>query len=141
MTSFVSVVREISQDYGTKLTNIAQGRRKRGQQADCEKAERSSAARYQTDTDGMTIIDLPTPVDMPDGDILSDSDPEAAEGSESDEEAAPDFSIEPGEDCADENQEAVVQKAYTSYQKLIVLSFVVGARCSEGSGCYELGTP
>ncbi|KAG6608727.1 uncharacterized protein IUM83_14817 [Phytophthora cinnamomi] len=54
------------------------------------------------------VTDSESEVYIPDGYIPSDSDPEVAEESESDEEAAPDFSVEPGECCADENQEAVV---------------------------------
>ncbi|KAJ8531796.1 hypothetical protein ON010_g14166 [Phytophthora cinnamomi] len=122
MTSFVSVVRAISQDYGTKLTNIAQGRRKRSNKRNAKKRKGARWHTTGTDTDGMTPINLPTPVmftgsdavtdsesdvDMPDCDIPSDSDPEVPEESKSDKEAAPDFSVEPGEYCADENQEAV----------------------------------
>ncbi|KAJ8542608.1 hypothetical protein ON010_g12203 [Phytophthora cinnamomi] len=50
------------------------------------------------------VTDSESEVYMPDGDNPSDSDPEVAEESESDEEAAPDFSVEPGEYCADETK-------------------------------------
>ncbi|KAJ8540736.1 hypothetical protein ON010_g12489 [Phytophthora cinnamomi] len=122
VTSIVSVVRAISQGYSTKHANRAQGRRKRGNKRNAKKRKGARRHATSTDTDGMTSIDLPTPVMfiesdavtgsesevyMPTCDIPSDAYPEVAEESESDEEAAPDFSIEPGEYWADENQEAV----------------------------------
>ncbi|ETN01854.1 hypothetical protein PPTG_16934 [Phytophthora nicotianae INRA-310] len=123
IATFVNVIRTISQDYVTKLTNVAQGRRSRGNKTNANK-KRGRRRANTSGADGASVetIDLPNPVVFTDEDLASDSDSEdemqgssdvdsvvereVADVADSDEDALPDFSFDPSEYCDDDESTA-----------------------------------
>ncbi|ETP53786.1 hypothetical protein F442_01336 [Phytophthora nicotianae P10297] len=122
IATFVNVIWAISQDYVTKLTNVAQGRRRRGNKTNVnKKKERRRANTSGADGASVETIDLPNPVVCTDEDLASDSDSEdemqgndvdsvveseVADVADSDDDALPDFSFEPSEYCDDDESTA-----------------------------------
>ncbi|OWZ07807.1 hypothetical protein PHMEG_00019759 [Phytophthora megakarya] len=101
IATFVRTIRTISKGFVAKLTDVAQGRRKRGNKRNVKTRKRSER------------IDLPVPVHFTEADAVTDSESEeemvgsdtssvdkidsSEEGSSEDE--LPDYSYEPGQYC------------------------------------------
>ncbi|KAJ8535238.1 hypothetical protein ON010_g13500 [Phytophthora cinnamomi] len=122
IATFVRVIRDISQNYVAKLTNVAQGRRRRGNRLNAKKRKNAQRAIQES-------IELREPVPFSEADACGDSESEEAieesndsstdefrdtgnDGNEGDhddgedvssDEVIPDYSFEPSE-CGDEDE-------------------------------------
>ncbi|ETM34009.1 hypothetical protein L914_18810 [Phytophthora nicotianae] len=122
IATFVNVIWTIFQDYVTMLTNVAQGRRSRGNKINASK-KRGRRRANTSSADGASVetIDLPNPVVLTEEDLASNSDSEdemqgsdidsgvkseVADVADSDEDALPDFSFDPSEYCDDDESTA-----------------------------------
>ncbi|KAJ8575019.1 hypothetical protein ON010_g4194 [Phytophthora cinnamomi] len=122
IATFVRVIRDISQNYVAKLTNVAQGRRRRGNRLNAKRRKNAQRAIQES-------IELPEPVSFSEADACDDSESEEEfeesddsstdefrdtgndgnEGNHDDgedvssDEVFPDYSFEPSE-CGDEDE-------------------------------------